>query len=194
MKKIVYWILGSLTTLSVLGFVGYVHANPSFLFGPCVSDGLVSTSSLSVAYFSAGHATSTVGKTTLCNLTLNNGSVSTGLSLNITHVASSSPLSVVDAVYQWSNDGSTWYYQASATTTTVTPTNITMYSPIQIFRFQQLSTTTDILTGVQTATTTETVEINTPDRARYFRAFFYTPTGFQPSAFRAEVTPRKQSI
>ncbi len=114
------------------------------------------------------------------------------LSLNFFHAASSSPSSIVQASFQWSNNGQDWYNEV--VNGTVIGTTTQQWAPNGLYQFQQVASTTDFMTGTALATTTQTVEISNPDRARYFRAFFYVPAGASPSAIHAEIVPRKESI
>ena len=170
-----------------------VNANPVFLMGPCIADGqnVASTATAYRNYLTPGAGTTTIGRTTTCNLTLNNGSVSDKLSLMLTHEASSSPLSVVNIKYQWSNDASNWFYESVPTVSNATTTQ---YSGIANYQYVQGASTTDPITGSVSATSTTIMEISNPDRARYFRAFFTVPAGASNSALHAEVVPRKQKI
>lgn len=191
MKKMIYWVSGALTAI-ILGFAGYAYANPSFLYGPCVADGLTAGSITSVKFLSAGRSTTTIGNTTTCDLTKTNGAVADSLTMYVAHAASSSPLSLIEVVTQWSDDGNNWYYDTvtgnAISTTTLQVGNIVKYRSLQV------STTTDILTGTQTPTTTTKIVISNPNGAKYFRAFIYTPVGYQPSAIHAEVRATKQGI
>ena len=192
MKKIILWASGFLGAIGLVAGGMFVYANPIFLYGSCQADGQTAAVT-SVSYLTAGRATTTIGNTNPCNLTLQTGSVADKLSLNLIQQASSSPLSIVDITYQWSNDATNWYYETAQLNASGLATSTTLI-PLAKYRFIQTASTTDILTGVSTGTSTQTVEIANPDRARYFRAFFYAPAGSQPSAIHVEVVPRKQSI
>jgi len=170
------------------------RANPGFYsYSPCYTDGLSSSTS-TVNWMSQGRATSTIGNSTLCDTTAGNNTVPKTLNLTIQHAASSSPQSIVNIYVQTSMDGKQWSQEVYKTFTSATATTSREFINPGFYRtYQQVATSTDVLSGNSSATTTVTIQIPNPDRARYFKVLFTVPVSSQPSNIWAELRPVKET-
>ena len=199
MKK--YLIIGIVVLVGAIGGFAFYFtshpftagANPGFLsYTPCYIDGLTSART-GLVQIPAGLATSTIGVTTACDVTLGNNTVPKALNLTLLHEASSSPASLISFDIQMSMDGTNWASEPAQTFTSVTATTTKIiYNPLLTRSYQQLASTTDKLTSLVTGTTTVLFQIPNPDRARYFKVLFYTPVGSQASRIWAELRPVKE--
>lgn len=168
-----------------------VGAGPSIISdsASCYIDGLTSATN-TPKWLAPGGVAATLGHTTACDITQPNNTLPSDINLVFQHAASSSPLSYLDISVQTSFDGRQWSSELIQTFTSNTATTSrTVYNPNFSSTFHQIASTTDILSGVATGTTTATIVIPNPHRARYFKVFFSVPTGSQPSNIWAMLKP-----
>jgi len=196
MKKLTLSIGAGIIALA--GIIFYypfvVGANPTFHAATtCYIDGLSSSTS-TVKWMRSGVSTSTIGHTTLCNITNPNNTIPTALYLTLQHTASSSPLSVVTIDVETSlGDGTQWSRESFSTFESVTATtSVAVYNPNFTRKWQQVASTTEPLSGAVTATTTTTILIPNHSRAKYMKIYFSVPVGSQPSNIWASLNAVKE--
>jgi len=168
------------------------RANPQNIGVPCYIDGLTFATA-TPKYITAGRATTTIGHTTLCDVTVSSGAVPTALVLTVQQNASSSPLSNLSLMVETSFDGLQWAAEPFKTFTSATATtSVEVYNPNFVRKFQQVASTTEVLSGSVKDTITMDILIPNPNRARYFKIYTFVPVGSQPSSVWERLTPIKE--
>ena len=194
-----YTLLAIVTILAaVAGVVFYVFSNPLKSLGnvsafqsPCRT-GTATTSTTGLSY---GRSTTTL----TCQLTPSgtNTAVNTA-SLNLWYAATSSVMGQLGFEYWFSNDNID-YYPDTYISSQIATSSPTRFSPVNQYIYVPVATTSvDLFGGAVKATTTVTVEIPNPQRAKYLKIYFYTATNVTNvnstnSVFWAEIVPKKET-
>lgn len=161
--------VGVAMLFTAFGLINVANANP-LQFKPTVQ---TATATSSVAYMTAGTATSTL---TIDSNAPGQPFVTDQMALLIQNVASSTS-SILNIAIQYSQDGIDWYSDNGTVVATSTP-----------FQIQVADTYT--WTAAGTATTSKALFVRTP--TRFVRAVFSVPAGAAAGGVWAQWVPSRQ--
>lgn len=170
-----------------------VGANPSFAGKECYMDGGTNATT-TFRRITAGTATTTIGHDSLCDFGSSNGTIPSALNLILQHSTFTANASWVDIDIETSFDGKQWSREPYSTFVSTTATTSREFiNPNYTRRYMQTASTTEILTGTVVSTTTITIKIPNPDRARYMKVYLTAPIGSQASNVWAKLVPIKEN-
>lgn len=188
-------ILGIITIVSMVATGSYfaypylAGANVSQQLSPCQT----ATATTSVNYIAAGVGTTTLGtESSPCDIMASgNFTLAEKGTLKVFFTASSSALSIIDIIPQYSNNNNDWYENALGMSTTTAQNTIVLP---QTFRLaSNASTTIDrgpMPVLLSQATTTRIMFVQTP--TRYIRFIATVPIGASAGAIWMEFQGQKE--